>query len=481
MTRLLASLCAGLALANAVRFSPWPAAATLACARAPCAFAVAGWWWGSRRLQALGRSALLPLVGTAERAVVETDEPPREGRFSVRVLASVVRWGTMRPHERVLLELPAGRAPPQGSRLSLVGVLRLPRGPSNGFDERTWLRRQGVHVVMRVKTWQAVGRRGGLAGGGDRLQQWLVDDSTVGLRGERRDVLRGIVLGRTQGMDDRLLERFRASGLYHVLAVDGLKVATVAAAVGGIAMYTGMGRIAAELVALFALGAYALAAGLHPSVVRAAIAAALGSLAVLTARERNQWHALAVGAAALLLWNPAFLLDAGFQLSFAAVASIFVVAPRVLRFLAGYPVPRALAHVIAVSTACGLATAPVTWLQFHQMSIVTVPANVVGVPVVAEMVGLALLTAAVAPVARPLAVALAQVNGVGAWFVAECARIFGGLPGAQITTPRAAAALGAGALAAAAYCWRHGPGSQARVPPLGDRQTEDRPRASPAA
>src|SRR5207248_8911767 len=140
---------------------------------------------------------------------------------------------------------------------------------------------------------------------------------------------------------------------------------------------------------------------------RAAVAAALGSLAWLSARERDRWHALLIGALALLAWNPAFVLDAGFQLSFAAVAAIFVVTPRVVRALEGYPVPRWLAQLIGVSTACGLATAPVTWLQFHQISLVTVPANVVGVPLVAEMLAFALLTAVVAPVAAPVAQAMA--------------------------------------------------------------------------
>ena len=152
--------------------------------------------------------------------------------------------------------------------------------------------------------------------------------------------------------------------------------------------------------------------------MRAALAAGLGSLAWLAGRERDRWQALLVGAAVLLGWNPYALFDAGFQLSFAAVASIFVVTPRVVRALEGYPVSHELAQLIGVSTACGLATAPVTWFQFHQISLVTVPANVVAVPVVVEVLGLALLTAVVAPVAPPVAAAMAQLNGWGAWFVA---------------------------------------------------------------
>jgi len=452
----------------------------LACARVPCALAVAGWWWGSRRLDALDRSVLQARVGTAERALVETEEPPRIGMFDVRVRAVVLRWGPMRPHEPVLLELPPGRAPPQGSRLSLVGILKLPRGPRNGFDEAAWLRRQGVHVVLRVREWRIVGRRGGIGGVGDGLQRWLAADSAFRLRGERRAVVQAIVLGRAHGLDDTLLERFRASGLYHVLAVDGLKVATVAGGVLMLVRRLGVDRIKAELAALAAVGAYTLAVGFHPAVIRAAVAAALGSLAWLSARERDRWHALVVGALVLLAWNPMFVLDAGFQLSFAAVAAIFVVTARVVHALEGYPVPRPLAQLIGVSTACGLATAPVTWLQFHQVSLVTIPANVVGVPVVAEMLVVALVTAVIAPVAPPLGAALAQVNGYGAWFVAGCARLFGGLPGAQATSPAAVAAAAAGVLLAGAYCWRRG-GSQAGLPPLGQRPPEDRARVAPPA
>ena len=290
------------------------------------------------------------------------------------------------------------------------------------------------------------------------------------------------MLGRAQGLDDTLLARFRASGLYHCLAVDGLKVGTVAAGALALMRLLGLGRIAAELAALAAVGAYTLAVGFHPSVVRAAVAAALGSLAWLSARERDRWHALLIGALALLAWNPAFVLDAGFQLSFAAVAAIFVVTPRVVRFLEGYPVPRRLAQLIGVSTACGLATAPVTWLQFHQVSVVTIPANVVAVPVVAEMLVVALATAVIAPIAPPVAAALAQVNGVGAWFVAGCARGFGGLPGAQATSPAGVAALAAVVLLVAAYCWRHGyDGAESGLLALRKRPAQDHARATPPA
>jgi len=496
---LVAGLCVGCACANAFRISVLPAALlagaaaalalSLGNARARCvvaalALALAGWGWGSVRLAQLDRSALVSRIGTVERALVEVDEPPKPGSFDQRARALVLRWGTQRLHEAVYLELPLGRSPPQGADISLLGELRAPTGPSNGFDQATWLRRQGIQVVLRAKgPWRVVGRRGGIYGVGDRVERWLTGDSVRGLSGERRNVIEAIVLGRSSLVGQSLLADFRASGLYHCLAVDGLKVAAVGGAVAGLALLAGLSRIFAELAALAAVAAYALAVGLHPSVVRAAVAAGLGSLAWLAARQRDRWQALLVGAAVLLAANPYSLLDAGFQLSFAAVAAIFVVTPRVVRALVGYPVSRKLAQLIGVSTACGLATAPVTWLQFHQISLVTVPANVIAVPVVVEVLSLALLTAAVAPFAPPVATAIAWLNGFGAWFVATCARGFGSLPGAQITSGRAAAALALSAVGAAAYAWRRGERTRAEagLPLHGERPAEDRAGAPASA
>jgi len=73
--------------------------------------------------------------------------------------------------------------------------------------------------------------------------------------------------------------------------------------------------------------------GAQPSVIRAGVAGALASLAWLTGRMRDVWQALLLGAIALLAWNPYLVYDAGFQLSFAAVAAIFTLAPRVTAWL----------------------------------------------------------------------------------------------------------------------------------------------------
>lgn len=494
---LAAALGLGLAASTAARVAAVPAALAAAgllavvlgasglrvrLAAAALALAVGGWAWGSARLDRIDRSVLAPRIGTAERALVEVEEPSRHGAFELRVRALVLRWGALRPREPVLLELPLGRAPPQGARLSLLGRLREPRGPSNGFDEKTWLRRHGVHAVLRAQAWRVVGRRGGLGGVADALHGWLARDGVPGLAGERRAVIEGVLLGEDQGLSDALQQDFRASGLYHLLAVSGGNVLVVIGGTLGLCLLLGVPRLAAELAALGAIGAYVLAVGPQPSVIRAGIAGALGSLAWLAGRRRDAGYALLVAAIALLAWSPYTVLDPGFQLSFAAVLAIFTLAPRIHARLDGYPVPRGLREPVAVSAACGLATAPVSWLQFHQIPLLTVPANAAATPVVAPLLVLALVSAVVAPVVPPLAAFVAWANGWCAAYLVECARVFGELPGAQVRSPTAAALLGLGAFAAAAYAWSRGrrTRAEARLPAHGQRQAEDRAGAAAA-
>ena len=470
---LAAALCTGLAAANGLRVTSQLVLAVALVAAVvsvvvlgepartailATALLTGGFWWASVRLDAVDRSVLRPLIGAAGPAIVEVTGPSRRTPYRLRVPAKVRAFRSIRLREAVLLELPLGRAPPQGVLIRTVVDLRAPRGPDDGFDERTTLRRRGIHVVVRGRSWRVVGRRGGLAGVADRVRHSLATSIAPGLSGERRAILAGLVLGEEERLSEELRNRFRASGLYHLLAVSGQNVALVAGAVLVTAWLLGISRVVAEIGALAAIGAYVLAVGWQPSVVRAGVAGALASLAWLAARPRDRWYFALVGAAVLLAWNPYSLLEPGFQMSFAAVGAIFLVVPRLGHVLEGYPFPRKLAGVLAVSAACGAATAPILLLRFGSIPSYSILSNALAAPVVAISFGLALLTAALDHVLPPGAEAAAWANGWLAAYIAACARLVGGLPGAEIRPSGALAIALATALAALVWArlpaWR---------------------------
>ncbi len=297
-----------------------------------------------------------------------------------------------RPASARELDLPAGRAPPQGALLSAIVEVGEPRPEEDGFDEAGYLRRQGVHVILTASTFTVVGRRGGLGGIADRVRAAIGRSLAPGVSGERRAVIAAVVLGEDEGLSPDLRDQFRASGLYHLLAVSGQNVAYVVAGMLALAWLLGVSRWIGEIGALVAVGGYLMAVGWQPSVVRAGVAGGLASLAWLAGRARDRWYFLLVGAAVLLAWNPYSLLEPGFQLSFGAVGSIFLLVPRIEAWLTGYPVPQGLATVLAVSIACGGVTAPILMLHFQAAPLFTVASNAVAGPVVAPLLGLALIS-----------------------------------------------------------------------------------------
>jgi competence protein ComEC len=238
-----------------------------------------------------------------------------------------------------------------------------------------------------------------------------------------------------------------------LLAVSGQNVVLLAGGVLCLALLLGVSRASAHVGALAAIGAYVLAVGPQPSVIRAAVSGAAVSVAWLAARERDPWHVLLLAAVVLLGWNPYALFDAGFQLSFAAVVAIFLAVGPLVRFLEGYPVPPWLGGPVAVSAACSVATAPILWLQFGAVPLLGILANALVEPAVGPLLGLAFAAAAVDPVAPPLAAGLAWLNGWVAAYIALCARLVAAVPVAQARGSGAALAA-AGSLVAAAYAWR---------------------------
>ena len=465
---LAGALCAGLAVSLVAR-SPEVilavAAGALALVALPAtgsrvallaaALAIAGIWWGSVRLAALDRSVLAGEIGRAALVRAEVIGPSRTSEFATRLPVRVLQFGRAKVVERAQLDLPRGRAPPQGAIIELVASVARPRKPDEdgGFDEAGYLRRQGIHVVLRADAYRVVGRRGGIGAVADRLRAGVLRSLAAAPEGERRAVLAGVVLGEDGGLEKDLRDSFRASGLYHLLAVSGQNVAYVVAGAILLAWTLGLPRRAGEAGALCAIAAYVLAVGWQPSVVRAGVAGALASLAWLASRPRDRWYFLLTGAAVLLAWNPYGLLDPGFQLSFAAVASIFLLVPRIERALDGYPVPRWLTGVLAVSLACGIATAPILLVDFGAIPLYSILANALAAPVVAPLLGLALAAATLHPFLPEAAAAIAWADGWLAAYLAFCARTVGGLPHAQATSAAAVGLVG-GALAVGAFVAR---------------------------
>ena len=298
----------------------------------------AGLWWGGLRVHELDRSVLAARIGQPAGVRVVVTGAASRTPYAVRVAGGGQAF-------RRLVVARAGPAGATGRASASSGRgPRAPGAPGRPARARDRFRRARLarttgdtRRAPRERSWRIVGRRGGIGGVGDRLRTAIGNALALGTTGERRSLVLGVVLGADEGIDPELRDDFKASGLYHLLAVSGQNIAFIGFGVLGLAYVAGLGRPVGHTLAIVAIVAYALAVGWQPSVARAAVAGCLGSLGWLLSRPSDRWHALAVGAVVLLAWTPRSLLEPGFQLSFAAVAAIFLSLPRLASLAGGLP------------------------------------------------------------------------------------------------------------------------------------------------
>ena len=388
---------------------------------------------GQSRLHAIDATRLGPRIGHAVSSRVTLLETPRRRPFGARV-ATVRLYG-----ERVLLRAARGvRWPTErvGSVLAAQGGLEaLP-------DHERSLRARGVHAQLRADELVATGLvRGGVAGIVDGLRaraQAALDD---GVPWQQAALLRGMALGDDAGLPDQVRDEFRASGLSHLVAASGQNVMLLAALVLAVCAVVGLGLHARLALVLAMIAIYVPLAGAGPSIQRAGVMGAAAVVAVLASRPAARWHALLLAAAVTLTLNPRAIEDVGWQLSFAAVVAILLLATRLRDGLAHRGLPSGLAEASALTGAATLGTAPLIAAHFGQASLVSLPANVAAAPAVAPTMWLGMASAAIGQVSPALATPLTALAGFPAAYVMWIAHVASGMPGAQSTVPVAVVAV----------------------------------------
>ena len=245
-----------------------------------------------------------------------------------------------------------------------------------------------------------------------------------GMPAREAALTRGFVLGEDDQIDEKTEEDFRRAGLSHLLAVSGQNVTLLALLAMPLLGALGI-PLRERLVWVLALIAvYVPVAGAGPSIQRAGVMGALGLLATLGGRRASRLYALTVAAVVTLAIDPGIAGDVGWQLSFAAVLGILLLASplreRLLGALGRGRWRRALAEGVAVTVAATLATAPLIAFHFETLSTTTLVANVLALPAVAPAMWLGMCAAALAQLPG---VPLAPLNGLDALLLAYVAQV----------------------------------------------------------
>jgi len=286
-----------------------------------------------------------------------------------------------------------------GDRLQIVLKPALPEAPANTFefDFGKWLRRKGICATSYVKDWKILSKASvwNVKAQAERMRLLLLQQfSRFGLDGPEFALVSALVLGETNQLTNEIKADFSVSGVSHILSVSGLHVAVVYAVLALLLSFFDKfekGRVPKQLILVALLFFYAFLTGLAPSVIRSALMFSLLAMGKCLHRKSQTLNTVLFSAFVLLLWNPGFMYDLGFQLSYLAVFFIVVVHPRLVALW--NPPNKAVIYLwemLCLSLVAQLGTSPLTVFAFHSFPNYFLFNNLVAVPYSSLVIYLAL-------------------------------------------------------------------------------------------
>jgi len=293
-----------------------------------------------------------------------------------------------------------------GDRVRLSGSAEIPEA-FDGFDYPDYLARQGIFATMAVDEdgFESTGeRRWFVLRWGDQLRQTILERLDRWLPSDESAMARSLLFGDRAALPDGIEEAFSRTGLMHLLAVSGLHLGIFLGGAWWIFRRLGLRpRFAYPAVGLLVLVALWIV-GPRISLVRAsllfaflALGSVLADLGLILRRSIRSMNGLAAAAIAILAMRPGALYDAGFQLTFAATASILIAFSEPFnwhRKITGY-VERFERFrwligggltLVAVGAAAQAGAAPIIAWHFEAIHPLALAANLLAVP----LAGLAL-------------------------------------------------------------------------------------------
>jgi competence protein ComEC len=194
----------------------------------------------------------------------------------------------------------------------------------------------------------------------------------------------GLVIGDIHAQSATMIQQFRASGLSHLCSASGQNVAFVLAAMSPLLKRLTSGwRL---MGALLTIGWFVMLTRAQPSVLRAAMMAAIVAVNVARGRAVNARVVVCLSVGLLLLIDPMLAWSVGFALSVGATVGLAWLSARIASVFArspfgGRPSLRKLIPVLSATLAAQVGTLPVALLVFHNVPAIAIVANPLAVPV----------------------------------------------------------------------------------------------------
>lgn len=293
---------------------------------------------------------------------------------------------------KILLTVPKKEIPKQfhaGEKITIVTALQPITKSSNPyqFDYAAYLERQQVYHQLYLKSGNHI--QNGTVHNFDyyveRYRSTLLNSFSIHHFSPETDhIIRALLLGQRQDMDTETSENYTNAGVIHILAISGLHIAILYAMLLFLLkplQRFRKGKLLQFVCILAFLWLFAILSGLTASVVRSVVMFSFVSLGLYLNKSGNIYNILTVSMLVMLLIQPDFLFDIGFQLSYIAVFAILWLQPFYKSIKPSrYKIVNYFVDVLVISFVAQLGVLPLSLYYFNQLPLLFFMANLVVIP-----------------------------------------------------------------------------------------------------
>jgi len=285
-----------------------------------------------------------------------------------------------------------------GNRLQIQGNLypnSAPKNP-NQFDYSNYLKNKQIYgqlyadasdskvsSLIEKDSWYYAAQ----------IRTTIIDNlKKDGFHSTELNVAVALLLGQQQDIDPEIIQDYQYAGAVHILSVSGLHIGFILLFVTFILKpvpNNRKGSLVKLIIILCSLWWFGILAGLAPSVVRSVTMFSFVAIGQHLRRSVNIYHTLLVSIWLILLVQPSFLFDVGFQLSYLAL--FFIVWFHPLLSSLWEPknkISKYIWDILSVSFAAQIGTLPLSLYYFHQFPGLFFITNLVIIPLTGFIMGL---------------------------------------------------------------------------------------------
>lgn len=248
-----------------------------------------------------------------------------------------------------------------------------------GITHQVYLR-EGEFTISAVQTGSAFSH------GLQKSRKRILEILRRYIHGRREaGVAEALLIGYRDDIDRDMVQAYANTGVIHVIAISGMHLAMIYGLL--VVLLKPLRRRQntkwiAGLLILLVLWLFTLLSGAGPSILRSAVMFSFIVAGESMRKKVSVYHSLSASAFFLLCWNPFFLWDVGFQLSYAAVLSIVIFLRPVSNwFYSRYKIVNKIWKLISVTIAAQILTIPLSVYHFHQIPNLFLMSNLIIVPV----------------------------------------------------------------------------------------------------